>query len=81
MCESFGIEPKLPYPRIYRVTEFAKFSGEDDKTILQHVDQFIFQYDEASANDVMKLRMFPLSLFDTTFIWFTSLARNLLGLN
>jgi hypothetical protein len=55
--ESFGIEPKgrggvyqksypdyydqLPYPRGYRVPEFTKFSGEDDKTTLEHIGQFI----------------------------------------
>jgi hypothetical protein len=55
--ESFDVEPKgrgcvyeklypdyydqLPYPRGYRVHEFAKFSGEDGKTTLEHVDQFI----------------------------------------
>jgi hypothetical protein len=64
--DSFGIEPKgrgcvyqkpyrdyydqLPYLRDYRVPEFSKFSGEDGKTILQHVDQFILQCGEASAN-------------------------------
>jgi hypothetical protein len=31
---------------------------------------------EASANDMLKLRMFPLSLSGTTFAWFTSLAPN-----
>jgi hypothetical protein len=55
--ESFDIEPKgrgciyqkpyldyynqLPYPRGYRVPEFAKFSGDDGKTTLEHVGQFI----------------------------------------
>jgi hypothetical protein len=55
--ESFSIEPKgrgrayqksypdyydqLPNPRGYRVTEFSKFSGEDGKTTLEHVGQFI----------------------------------------
>jgi hypothetical protein len=54
---SIGIEPKgrgrvyqkpyldyydqLPYPRGYRVPEFLKFSGEDGKTTLEHVSQFI----------------------------------------
>jgi hypothetical protein len=90
--ESFGIEPKgrgrvyqkpypdyynqLPYPRGYRVPDFLKISGEDGKTTLKHVGQFILQYGEASANDALKLRMFPLSLSDTTFTWFTSLAPN-----
>jgi hypothetical protein len=81
--ESFSIEPKgrgrvyqkpyldyydqLPYPRGYRVPEFSKFSGEDGKNRLEHVGQFILQCGEASANDTLKLRMFPLSLSDTTF--------------
>jgi hypothetical protein len=90
--ESFGIDPKgrghvyqkpypdyynqLPYPRGYRVLEFAKFSGEDGKTTLEHVGQFILQYGEASANDALKLIMFPLSLSGIAFTWFTSLAPN-----
>jgi hypothetical protein len=90
--ESFGIEPKdrghiyqksypdyynqLPYPRGYRVPEFSKFSGEDDKTTLEHVGQFILQYGEGNANDALKLRMFSLSLSDTAFTWFTSLTPN-----
>jgi hypothetical protein len=67
---------QLPYPRGYRVPEFAKFSGEDGKTTLEHVGQFILQCGEASANDALKLRMFPLSLSGTAFTWSTSLAAN-----
>jgi hypothetical protein len=67
---------QLPYPRGYRVPEFSKFSGEDCKTTLDHVGQFILQCGEASANDTLKLRMFPLSLSGTAFTWFTSLAPN-----
>jgi hypothetical protein len=90
--ESFGIEPKgggcvyqkpylyyydqLPYPRSYRVPEFSMFSGEDGKTTLEHVGQFLLQCGEASANDALKLRMFPLSLSGTAIIWFTSIAPN-----
>jgi hypothetical protein len=60
--ESFGIEPKgwgrvyqkaypnyydqLPYPRVYGVPEFTNFSGEDGKTTLEHVGQFILQCGE-----------------------------------
>jgi hypothetical protein len=90
--ESFSIEPKgrghiyqkpypdyynqLPYARGYRVPGFTKFSGEDGKTTLEHVGQFILQCGEASANDTLKLRMFPLSLSGTDFTWFTSLTTN-----
>jgi hypothetical protein len=31
------------------------FSGEDGKTILEHVGQFILQCGEASANNALKL--------------------------
>jgi hypothetical protein len=74
--ESFGIEIKgpypdyydqLPYPRCYRAPEFAKFSGDDGKTTLEHVGQFILQCGEASANNALKLRMLPLSLSGTAF--------------
>jgi hypothetical protein len=84
--ESFDIEPKgqgrvyqkpypnyydqLPYHRGYRVPEFSKFSGEDDKTTLEHVGQFILQCGEASANDTIKLRM----------LFYLCLAQLLLGL-
>jgi hypothetical protein len=58
LLESFGIEPKgrghiyqkpcpnyydqLPYPRGYIVPEFAKFSGEDGKTTLEHVGNLFY---------------------------------------
>jgi hypothetical protein len=58
------------------VPEFSQFSGVDDKTTLEHVGQFILQCGEASANNVLKLRLFPLSLSGTAFTWFTSLAPN-----
>jgi hypothetical protein len=90
--ESFGIEPKdrgrvyqkphpdyydqLPYPRGYRVPKLSMFSGEDSKTTLENVGQFILQCGEPSANDMLKLRIFPLSLSDTAFTWFTSLDPN-----
>jgi hypothetical protein len=65
---------QLPYPRGYRVSKFSIFSGKDGKTMFEHVGQFSLQCGEASANDALKLIMFPLSLADTAFTWFTSLA-------
>jgi hypothetical protein len=60
----------------YRVPEFSKFNGDDGKTTLEHVGQFILQCGEASANDALKLKIFPLSLSGTAFTWFTFLAPN-----
>jgi hypothetical protein len=58
------------------IESLSFLSGEDGKTTLEHVGQFILQCGEASANDVLELRMFPLSLSSTAFTWFTSLAAN-----
>jgi len=90
--ETFGLEPKgrgriyqkpypaeydqIPFPRNYCVPDFAKFNGEDGKATLEHVGQFTLQCGEASSNDMLKLRMFPLSLSGTAFTWFSSLASN-----
>jgi hypothetical protein len=50
---------------------------------IEHVGQFILQCGEASANDVLKLRMFPLSLSGTAFtcLLLLLLILYLLGLN
>jgi hypothetical protein len=48
----------------------------DGKITLEHVDQFILQCGEASSNNTLKLRIFPLSLSGTAFTWFTSFAHN-----
>ena len=66
----------VQYPRGFRVPEFVKFSGEDNRTTLEHVGQFLLQCGEASYSDPLKLRLFPLSLSKTAFTWFTSLAPN-----
>jgi hypothetical protein len=60
-------------------TEFPSFLSlvvRMVKTTLEHVSQFILQCGEASANDILKLRMFPLSLSGTDFSWFSSLTPN-----
>jgi len=58
----FGIEPKVkcrsyrrPYPENYnyvvypqgfKIPEFVQFTGDDSRTTLEHVGQFIIQYGE-----------------------------------
>ena len=69
--DTFGLEPKgrarayqkpypdhfdhVQYPRGFRVNEFGKFSGEDNRTTLEHVWQFLSQCGEASYNNPLKL--------------------------
>jgi hypothetical protein len=42
----------------------------------EHIGQFLSQVNDVRIIDVHKVRLFPLSLSDTTFNWFTCLAPN-----
>jgi hypothetical protein len=66
----------ISYPRGFRVPDFTKFTGDDNRTTYEHVGQFLAQINDASIMDVHTIRLFPLALSDTTFSWFTSLAHN-----
>jgi hypothetical protein len=90
--ESFSIEPKDQghvYQRYYpiitinyltlEVTELPSSQNLAGKMVKPHsimLANLFFQYGEASANDALKLRMFPLSLSGIAFTWFTSIAPN-----
>jgi hypothetical protein len=54
VLREFGFSPKgwarvyeKPYPHGFRVPDFAKFNGDDNKTIFKHIGQFL-----AQVNDV-----------------------------
>jgi hypothetical protein len=66
----------VPYPRGFRVPDFANFIGEDARTTYEHVGQFLAQVSDAAVTDIHWVKLFPLSLSSTTFNWFTSLAPN-----
>jgi hypothetical protein len=55
------------------VPESVKFIGEDNITTWEYVSQFLAQMGEASLADYLKVRLFPLSLSDITFSWFSAL--------
>jgi hypothetical protein len=44
------------------VPKFVKFTGEDNRTIWEHVSQFLAQMGEASSADYLKVSLFRLSL-------------------
>ena len=58
------------------IPEFVKFTGDDSRTTLEHIGQFIIQCGEVSTNDIYKLRSFALSISGVAFIWFISLPTN-----
>jgi hypothetical protein len=54
----------IPCPRGFWVPDLAKSTG------------FLKQVNDVGITDVNKIRMFPLSLIEAAFNWFTSLPRN-----
>jgi hypothetical protein len=66
----------IPYPWGFRVSDLAKFMGDDAKTTYEHIGQFLAQVSDVGITDVHKIRMFPLSLTGVAFNWFTSLPPN-----
>ena len=71
--ESFD---SLPYPQGFKVPEFVKFTGEDNRTTWEHVSQFNAQLGVHGMVDHLKIRLFPLSLSGTAFSWFSALSPN-----
>jgi hypothetical protein len=90
--QTFGIDPKAKmrayqklYPKRYKyvqfshgfkIPEFTKFTGNDNRTTLEHVCQFVIQCGEVSSSDIYKLILFHLSLSGAAFTWFISLPPN-----
>jgi hypothetical protein len=63
----------------WKVPDFNKFSGDDSKSTMEHINMFLAQLGEASAYDFMKVHNFLLSLIGTAFAWFTSLPVRSIG--
>jgi hypothetical protein len=66
----------IPYPRGFRVPDFVKFTGDDAKTMYQHVGEFLARVNNVGITNVHKVQLLPLSLSSTAFNWFTSFAPN-----
>jgi hypothetical protein len=52
------------------------FSGEDEKTALEHISRFTVQCGEYSNKGNGKLRIFPNSLIGQDFTWYAALPAN-----
>ena len=66
----------IPYPTGWRVSEFIKFSGDDNRSTWEHISQYIAQLGEAGSSKSLHVHLFSLSLTGTAFSWFSSLAPN-----
>jgi hypothetical protein len=57
----------VQFPQGFKIPEFIKFTGSDNRTTLEHVGQFVIQCGEVSSSDIYKLRLFHLSLSGAAF--------------
>ena len=63
-------------PTNYRLPEFAKFTGQDSTSTIEHVSRYLTQLGEASVEEAHRVHFFSLSLSGLAFTWFLSLAVN-----
>jgi hypothetical protein len=52
------------------IPDFYEFSGEDNKTAVEHINISLSQLGFAGKEDYMRIRNFPLSLTGIAFAWF-----------
>ena len=57
----------IPYPVGWRVPDFVKFSGDDNRSTWEHISQYIAQLGEVDSSKSLHVRMFSLSLTGTAF--------------
>ena len=71
----------VPYPQGFEVPNFTKFTGENARTTMEHIGHFIDQCGKAGSDDLLKLKLFPLSLsnFASTCIVYLLLVQFLHG--
>ena len=76
---------KYQYPEWYdlvtlptncRLPEFAKFTGQDSTSTIEHVSQYLTQLSEALVEEAHQVCFFSLSLSGPAFTWFSSLPVN-----
>jgi hypothetical protein len=62
----------LPH-RVKAPAVLTKFSGQDDRSTVEHIARYLMQLGEACADEAFRIRYFALSLIGPAFTWFTSL--------
>jgi hypothetical protein len=67
---------RLPYPQGIRIPKFAKFSGDQEKSTREHIDQFLAQLGELADTEAFHVCLFSLSLTGTAFTWYATLPPN-----
>ncbi|CAI0472852.1 unnamed protein product [Linum tenue] len=68
------VDRLYPFPRGFRVPEFATFTGTGDQSTVEHIGRFTVQCGD--VGDFIKLRVFGNSLTGPAFAWYVNLPSN-----
>ena len=69
----------VAFPTNYRLPEFAKFTGQDSTSTIEHVSRYLTQLGEASIEETHRVCFFSLSLSGPAFTWFSLLPINFIA--
>jgi hypothetical protein len=69
----------VPYPQGARIPEFSKFFGENGRSTLEHICQFLAHLGELADGEAFYVRLFSLSLIGTAFAWYAVLPPNFIN--
>ncbi|CAN0916162.1 hypothetical protein LINGRAHAP2_LOCUS29563 [Linum grandiflorum] len=68
------VDRHYPFPRGFRVPDFATFTGIGDQSTVEHIGRFTVQCGD--VGDFVKLRIFGNSLTGAAFAWYVNLPSN-----
>ncbi|CAN0838176.1 hypothetical protein LINGRAHAP2_LOCUS2015 [Linum grandiflorum] len=68
------VDRHYPFPRGFRVPDFATFTGMGDQSTVEHIGRFTVQCGD--VGDFVKLRIFGNSLTGAAFAWYVNLPSN-----
>lgn len=66
----------VPYPHGTRILDFSKFFREGEKSMHDHISQFLAHLGELADREAYLVHLFSLSLTGTTFALYTTLPPN-----
>ena len=67
------------FPLGFKVPDFVKFSGNDNKSTREHISQFLAQLGDLADREAFRIWLFSLSLTGSAFAWYSSLPPNSIG--
>ncbi|XP_050909192.1 uncharacterized protein LOC127122963 [Lathyrus oleraceus] len=69
---------QIDAPLRTKIPKFTKFAGDTTKSTVEHVARYLIEAGDMSNNESLRVKLFPSSLTNNAFTWFTNLPQNLI---